>query len=227
VDVQQGHVVVVVRAFRDGGVSRLVWAGTRQNLADVYSYSVENGIPPQCVFVDCSYNRGEVERECLRYGWHPIEGDERPRFTLPDAVVDPDTRKPVRVQAPWTYKRIDPFRGTSGEGRQIVRSFVWSNPTYMERFYFYTLRGIGPTWEIPLDIQEVVPDYLPQVMAYERTSNVDEHGAVAYKWVFRGRRHDYADCELMQLAAADICSITRTETVKVEPRVTADAESRH
>jgi hypothetical protein len=59
-------------------------------------------------------------------------------------------------------------------------------------------------------------------MAYERTSKVDERGAVTYQWVFRGRRHDFADAELMMLAAADICSITRTETVKVEPKATAD-----
>lgn len=216
IDVQQGYLKCVLRAYRKGPRSRLVWAGEVHTYADAYDLCVKYDVKPGAVFVDCSFERGTVERECLRYGWNPIEGDERALFALPEPVMDPTTRKLVRVKAPWTYKRIDPYRGTGQEGRQHIRSFVWSNPTYMERFYFYVLKGLAAEWEIPLDIDQAVPTYIPEVMAYERVADTDEAGAVAYRWLFRGRRHDYADCELMQLAAADICNISRTEIVSRE-----------
>lgn len=218
VDVQQGFFVFVIRTYRDGGISRMIQCGHVNTWADLYQLTVDHAIKHQCVFVDSSFRRPEVERECLRYGWNPLEGDEHELFTLPDMVLDPDTKKPVRVRSPWTYKRVDPNRGKTDEGRHFLRAFVWSNPAYMERFYFYTLKGLAQLWEIPFDVPEV---YVEEVMAYERVAEIDAKGVTTYTWTFRQKRHDYADCELMQLAAADICNITKAVQIKMETTATS------
>lgn len=214
VDVQSGYLVYVIRQYKSGGVSRLVEAGKARDYSDLYAVQVRHNIRPQCVFIDPSYERARVEKECLRYKWNPLEGDEHEEFVQPDPVKDPATGKLVKVRSPWSYVRIDPFRGTGDEGRTLMKRFLWSNPAYMDKLYFYVLRGLTQQWEIPFDVAQ---EYIDQVMAYERETTQNPDGVVSYKWVHKGRRHDFADCELMQLAAADICYITRAETVTAEP----------
>lgn len=206
VDVQSGHLIVVMRQYRKGGASRLIHAGRLGDFDQLAKFQQEHKVQPQCVFIDRSYLPRDVDRACLRWRYHPMMGDEAEEFTI--VRKEPGADKASSIKSPWKPVRYDPHEGTGEQGKTELRRFHWSNPHYMESLYFYRMAGAEPLWEIPLDVPD---EYVKQIMAYERESIQDADGVVTYSWVHHGRRRDYADCELMQLAAADICYITQSQ----------------
>lgn len=206
IDVQSGYFVLTHHQFRPGGDTRLVRPFKALSWEECRDYQVAQGVKDMGVFVDCSWTRTknapsapDVFANCLKYNWTPIAGDDASDFTL--QVRNSKSNETVSVKSPWGISYRDPQIGMLGAGKSLLQVYVWSKPHYREKLFVYALKGKGAMWEVPDDLS---PEYVDQMQNVERVLLPD--GTI--EWREKGR-HDYPDCELMQMAAADIRQITR------------------
>jgi len=207
VDVQNAYLVYVLRQWKKGGASRLIDCGRLLEFEDLRTYQQDNKVRSQCVFIDYPHRNKEVSKACLRFGWNPMIGDDAAEYT--QNYYDQKENKQVAVKVPWKPVEYDPHEGTTQAGRMTLRRFTWSNPHYMDQLYFWVLKGKWHAWELPANAPR---EYYEQLMNYECIDHIDPNGSTWKEWKSTGR-HDFADCCLMQLAAADICYITKGQRI--------------
>jgi hypothetical protein len=216
VDVQQDFLVIVLREWEWGGSgsSRLIFAGTLLGFGELREFQTQNGLKAKLTFIDCAYYRRqkEVFKFCLQYGSHPILGSDAKEF-VQSFRTDETTKERQAVKTFWKEDTIDPEEGRSQQGRLFLKRFSWSNTHYKNLFCFYVLKGKAGRWTLPMDIAEKCPEYLRQLPGHRRITHTSPDGIVSYEWADE-KPNDYADCELMQLAAADICAVTKSTSEK-------------
>lgn len=209
-DYQKDHVVYVIRQWKKGGASRLIDCGKVLDFHELDEKAQEFGVPQRAVFIDVSFRPGDVVRACAEHGevkiargqrnwvgWCPMMGDDKDEFSVPG----PDGKS---IRQHWKRVNIDPGQGTLAEGKLMLPRWHWSNPHYKDRLYLYVMTGQLLDWKLPRDIPE---EYLKQLTCTERMEDLDAQGqVVGHHWLEKGR-HDFADCELEQLAVADIAGL--------------------
>ena len=214
VDYQHGYIVYVFRQWRKDGSSRLIKAGKMLSFDDLRAFHTENGVQDRAVWIDCAHKPGQVLPWCARYGrwipgrhgadpvwdgWTPLLGDDAKEFH--------QSKGGHSIKTHWKKTVIDPGMGTTDQGTRRVPRYSWSNPYFKDQLYLYQVRGLGTLWEIPKDIGA---DYVKQIQATDRRQITDAAGNIkGYRWHERGR-HDYGDCELMQLVVAGIAGIGKS-----------------
>jgi phage terminase large subunit GpA-like protein len=191
VDVQKDYLRYVVRAFADGGRSRLIDYGTLKNFDDLKGKIAELHVDPDNVILDAAHKTPDVYKAVIDsgYTWKPFWGDDRVYFTLKG------------VKSVWTVNTVDPFIGTRYEGRaQPIRLFHWSNPSIKDTLMMM-MQGKSSQWEIP---KHVGQDYVLEVTAEYRQEVVDLRGQIRYKYARKRKENHAFDCECMILTAAII-----------------------
>lgn len=211
VDVQEAHLKFVNRHWKPGGESRLIEAGSLASFDDLRAYQLAHDVRDACVWIDSAYETRKTQKACSRFGrwvkgatgnvwigWAPMLGHDAKEFSLPIG-----SGKTIKTF--WKRAVVDPGMGQSDQGARLVPRYSWSNPHYKELLYDTIIPGQGVPWWLPKNIGD---EYVSEVLGIEKQVEVDTDGAIHIKWV-DVRRHDFADCELMQLVAADIFNITR------------------
>jgi len=66
IDVQKGHLWAVVRSWKIGGASRLLWEGRLETWDNARYLRDRFNVENRCVFVDCGYMQEEVAEQCFR-----------------------------------------------------------------------------------------------------------------------------------------------------------------
>lgn len=195
------------------GEKRLIKRGQFLSFDELREFQKLQKIKDRGVGGDVSHKPQDVYRECLKYGqwiqgrdregrpvpiwsgWLPLAGDEAEEFT--------QTREGVSFKTYWKAVVLDVNIGKPGQPKYIHR-FSWSGPHYKNELYFQRIKGTGPVWEIPKNIEH---DYIKQMQSVERREMRDAEGNLkGYEWHESGR-HDDSDCEQMQLVMADINDI--------------------
>jgi|GEM_PF-1665103 len=202
-DKQMGHVKFVVRQWQPGGASRLILCGQTPDFETLRKDQEKLAIKDKCVWGDCAYEPDKVFSACHSYGWIPMLGSDRDEFQ--NKVWNEQEKKFDHVKAYW---KADTFRTRYG----LIKRFVWANNHYMDQLYLFLIPGgltnvnvdnekrhLAPLWEIPSNKPY---DYVSELSAVERVKETDADGTVTYRWRWTGR-HDFADCELMQIVVAD------------------------
>jgi phage terminase large subunit GpA-like protein len=188
-DIQKDHMFYVCRAFGQNGTSRLIDCGRISWFDDLRQKIKDLKVDDDDVAIDSGYLATQVYNEVTKsgYAWKPMKGDELENF-----MVD-------KVRQIWKDSLIDPALGTTMQGRvRPIRLFHFSNPSIKDLLNEY-MHGVGPTWEIPENIQG---DYLAQMHAEHREEAVDSYGKIKYRWVNKPRRpNHYFDCECMLVVA--------------------------
>jgi hypothetical protein len=217
-DLQMGFVVYNYSIFNQGGEKRTVDVGRLATFDEVREYQKAKKVKDRGVGIDCAHRPQHVFEECLKYGnwipdpnggkdhvwngWVPLLGDDAEEFV--HYVLDKDKNK-VAIRTHFKPVLVNANEGRSGKQRPIHRYF-WSGPHYKFELYFRRIKGEGLPWWIPKNIGN---EYLKQMQATERIEVRDAEGkTTGYLWKENGR-HDDSDCELMQLALADINGITK------------------
>jgi hypothetical protein len=201
VDVQHGYLVYVIREWKMNYGSRMLECGKLLDAQELSAKQREFGIRPEGVWVDSGYRTADVLAWCVQYGWYPMLGDDAKEFT--QIRENPKTLKMEGMRVFWKMTEVDPGMGKPEQGRMTVPRYSWSNHHYKDQLYLYNIPQMLGIWEIPTDAP---PDYLHQMSVTERIEIVDLKGVVSYEWKERGR-HDFADCELMQLVVSDIGNV--------------------
>ncbi len=209
-DVQFGFWVYVLRQWQPGGASRLIECGTVTDAESLRLLQLKWLVKDKCVWGDCAYDNMKVFRACQSYGWIAMLGSDEEEFAR--KVWNERTRKWELVKTFWKLTQLDPATGQKLAGRSQITRFSWCNDHYLDLLYLYLIPGESlaprpsslaparaPLWEIPNNASH---DYIAQLSAIERVKEVDADGAVTWRWRWTGR-HDFADCEQMQIVVAD------------------------
>jgi hypothetical protein len=219
VDMQQGYLYYILRQIvidteARNINSRMIEAGTLLHFDDLRMFQQSREVQNCWVFIDAAYKPDDVKRACHKHGawtgdrrnpiwngWNPIRGHKADDFSV--------STHGVRIRQNW---RMDLEKTT--EGREVPIYSI-SKSKYRSRLFVTNIRtradqvknaadpdAIPPHW---WDVAANAPDdYFAQMQNVKRAPVLDGSGQITgHEWKETGR-HDYPDCEQMQLAALDI-----------------------
>ena len=185
VDRQRDHRWAIVRAWKQTGESRLLWAGKLLMSEDVEQLRVRMKVPKDYVFQDAQYETGQVYDECVRYGWVAFHGSQEDGFTH-----FPPNRPAVK-------KFFSPIKRAQAPCGGQARYIFWSNEKVKDVLAILRA-GRGPAWETPDDASA---DYRHQIASEIKRDVVSKTTkAVRATWVRVRKDNHLWDCEAMAVA---------------------------
>jgi hypothetical protein len=210
VDVQEKgsrHMWVVIRAWAQDGVSRLVWAGRCNSWTEVKDIRKLYEVNPGHVAVDCRYVMKEVQEVCGLNGWIWLmaDGGKHKDFVH-------EGPGGTRVTKPFSPPKFpDVFRGTKRQGTLFPKGFHFSEDWAVEALHNRII-GQGTRWELPHDIETLkFPgtytkecSYMEQLQSWVRAEETDKKtNEVVQFWkqIFKDD-HIHADEEMQLVMAA-------------------------
>lgn len=201
VDRQIDHHWYVVREFAPGGHSRLVAWGRCDTTDELEDIRDANKVNKDCVGIDSGYEPSIVYRECSRFGWFAIRGEDKESWPVRD-------KEGRRYEVPYKVIQRDPFVGTSKQGSKKVSELHWSNPTIKDVLANLRKSETSPVrWEIPEDlvIGDEGEEYWRHLDGEYKDRDFNRNtGAVKYVWKKRSRHwpNHLLDCEAMMIVVA-------------------------
>ena len=219
VDMQQGYMFYILRQIvidteARAIESRQIQVGSLLHFDDLRIYQQSRDVENCWVFIDAAYKPDDVKRECRKHGawsgarntpvwngWNPVRGHKAESFSV--------SYGGTRLKQDW---RMDIEKTNQGHEIPI---FSFSKDTYRRRLFLTTIRARAAEIKNAGDADEMPPhwwtvatdapdDYFEQMQNVKRVPILDGAGQIAgHEWKETGR-HDYPDCEQMQIAALDI-----------------------
>jgi phage terminase large subunit GpA-like protein len=184
VDVQREGFFCLVRAWAEGGDSRLVKWRYVQTWEDVVSMGKTLEVHPALTYVDCGDQFDDVIRQCGINKWTALRGDQRYEFTW--MIETSKGRKPVgKVYSPRRLVNV-------GTGPVSVHHF--SNLALKDQLS--RMRKIGKH-TVASDAGQ---DYIDQMESEVRTKS-PATGKPEWKRIGKRANHLW-DCEVMQFVPA-------------------------
>lgn len=194
-DRQLDHFHVVCRAFNSRGGSKLVYESEGQKVPTVEAVrdlQLRLGVVDRLTFMDAQYDTPTAYRDCAKYGWTALHGDDSKWFSHHKKVAG-KMRSIKRFFSPFA-------KASTVEGPVVyVR---WSN-LQVKDVLANLVKGKGVDWEIPEDASttyiesitesEYKREYAPGKWRWEPTSGV------------KGKNNHFWDCECMVIVAAMLC----------------------
>ncbi len=186
------HFFGTIRAWMQGGRSRLLHEGRFASYEHIREVAEEWGVTPDNVLFDAAHYSTEIYGQVLASGnrWKAFRGDKAEYFV----VRNGEDRERRIVQT----SLVDPGQGTSNQGQfGSIPLFLFSRPSTID-LLDAMISGLVPGWEIH---EEASEEYRRQVVAYYRHTSHDKHGQEVQEWRSKGADH-FADSERIQIAAA-------------------------
>lgn len=191
------HFYWSIRAFANGGASRLLSFGKAWSVEELRSTMTEWAVPSQNVLIDSGHFTSEVYNYIMEsgilpngdYAWKAMKGDKAKHYII-------DGR-----QYPFTWSFVDPFMGTARQNSvRPIRQILFSKSSLLDRMEFF-MRGQGPKWAIPSGADNL-HEYKMQNCAYERQEQTDAKGVVSVEWIQKRPDDHWGSCERMLLVGA-------------------------
>lgn len=187
VDVGKDHYWAVVRAWKQGGGSRLLYEGYVPSDASLRELQDRYHIEASHVFIDTGFDSGRIYDLCAEFGWTGIRGDKAKSYR--------HTRKRGQtVERPFSV-----IQRTRAPGGGIAR-YVMVSADSCKNVLHRLRHGHGAPWEVPADIS---PAYRNQIDSEKRRTFTNRRtGQEDEQWVKIRRANHLFDCENYQVAAA-------------------------
>jgi hypothetical protein len=194
VDVQKGHFWAVVRAWKLGGASRLLWEGRVETWESLRYLQDRYHIENRCVFVDSRYDKDAVAKACIvqRQGhtappWNMLLGEDSEGY-----MIKVHTRRILRVFSSYVS-------GQTADGLPY-RSIKFSNALAKNKLA--ALMGTDH-FGVPVDASR---SYHAQMQS-ERKVEV-KPGRWRWEPVKKSHSNNHLwDAEVMQVVAASIYKV--------------------
>jgi hypothetical protein len=193
-DVQQGHFWVVIRAWKVGGDSRLLWEGRLETWENIRYLQERYGIENRFVFIDCGYKPEEVAKQCFAAAkpgdtnrWNMLRGEDA-RDGYMKVVGEKKFR---RLFSDYTNAQT-----SAGLAYKFIR---FSNLLAKDKLSALMASG---TFGVPTDASK-------NYHAHMQSEQKREISPGVWRWVpvKTGRPNHLWDCEDMQVVAACICKV--------------------
>jgi hypothetical protein len=213
-DVQQGHLIYVMRAYRQDGECRLLDAGKTLDFDSLAEIAAKHGVKPGMVGIDSAHRTAVVLAACAKRGqwrrgpdgeywdgWMPMLGDDAREFSR--------SSEGRTIKSYHKLVEVDANIGMGGRPMPVER-VSWCGDHYKDMLYRQILRGIISGWTVPRHSERIAGgEYVKQMLSTEWREVRDAEGVVVGGGFHEIGRHDYGDCESMQLVMADLFHIAR------------------
>jgi hypothetical protein len=198
IDRQLKHWWVTIRAWREGGTSRLLLFKMALSEEELRATQLAYQVEDRFVFADSAYDTTEVYSQCARHGWFAILGTNESAFQHPKL----DLRRRVIGQEYKLYSRIRDIAVGPTKCRLILLA-----SERLKDITSYLRDGKSLLWEVPGDVPEL---YLKQINGESKRETVEPKTKRAvFRWVQIKDNHAW-DCEYYQTAAALMVGILQT-----------------
>lgn len=213
-DRQRQELKYVIRQWMPGGRSRLVTCGAVPHYDDLRALQLKWRIPSNTIHGQKGRANGHVygddggklttefRQACVRYGWIPLKGDHYKHYT---SYVDMDDGTKKAVYSGWRATEFDLGIGKMAQTNATIAAWMFSSFWFKEKLYCNFLKGVGPVWEIPIDI----PDQYVKELSADSLEEKKAADGSTETYFAENDVNDFGDCEVMQLVVADIAGITR------------------
>jgi hypothetical protein len=158
IDRQQGmagdvpHRWVEVRSFLANGSSRQLYFGRLNTKEACRDTQLLFGVPDRAVWQDGNYERHEVFKESVEYGWLTVFGQEQNSWSH---VVPGPAAEPIKVSLPYSQIQVQEVAGPAARANYMLFS-----EGYFADIAAALVGGRGVPWEWPIDVS---PEYLAQL----------------------------------------------------------------
>jgi hypothetical protein len=195
VDVQKHHLWALVREWKQGPESRLVWTGKIMTWDELRQRQVEHGVEDRFTFVDSSHFTELVYGQCCRFNWNALKGEK-----ASGGFVEEGDGVSLRVPVSASNQSGRPARlpvDARVTACDLLR--VSEEMTSESLHLFRTGRAGG--WTIP---RNAPAEYMEQMASrVRRTRQHKLTGQTIWEWVTVGKCGEHLwDCERYQVAAA-------------------------
>ena len=154
IDRQQGsgadlpHRWVEIRAWKANGDSRQLWFGRLETKEACRDLQKKYLVPDRCVWQDIAFERHEVFKECVEYGWMGVRGADATSWV--HLMRNPaDAKNPLRVHLPYS-----PIQQAQVGGEKQLAHYLLTHGDYFMDILANLLAGRGVRWELPDDVGE-------------------------------------------------------------------------
>ncbi len=221
VDVQDRegrHFWVVIRAWGEGGASRLVHACRAESWDHVERIQNEFGVKDRRVAVDARHATQEVKEKCAQKDWHYMIAD---MTRLEYDWLGPGN---VRVKRPYKRTSWSDTRIKAGEQRQYAHGIIFSK-TWVRQVLANRIGGQGTEWGLPSDVNNLVfrgtakieSSYMGQLNSWvEKEKENKQTGKKEKLWVQINTDDHLRACEEIQLVLAAISGFFPSELKHAE-----------
>jgi hypothetical protein len=160
------HRWVEVRAFKPNGDSRQLWFGRLETKEACRDLQQKLGIIDRCVWQDARFEKHEVFKECVEYGWIAVMGSQQNSWTH-------YTNNPGQPETKVTLPYSPIQRSVLGPKQDAY--YLFFNEEYMSDILHNLISGRGARFEMPDDVSSEYIDHLKAEHKLEKRPGV-------YKW---------------------------------------------
>ena len=217
------HRWVEIRAYRHDGSSRQVYFGRVNTKEGCRAIQQQYKVPDRCVWQDARYEKHEVFKECIEYGWIAIFGS--PQNSWAHYTKTSRDSDPVKVTLPYSPIQMAEVPGAS---RRVA--YIHFNEDYFSDILANLIGGKAAGWDHPDDWSQQHQEHLlnkqkiekrPGVFNWETVKSLPDHG-------FDTSKMQVVFAVMMKLLTAGSAALagdlTRTTPVPVaQPRRSPDA----
>lgn len=191
IDAGGDHFWVAVRAWANGGDSRLLYFAYVPTEDAIEKIRIQYGVEPHFTFLDFGWESERMAAIAIKYGWQGIKGDGNRKSGWEwEIKAGPNSgQKEMRL-----YNRPHFEKAKNGG-----RAKAWTIATEPLQYILQRLiHGEGASWQRHDDAP---PSYLKHLNGERLLTELDSRGRPVPKWTRVGANHG-RDCEIYQLAAA-------------------------
>lgn len=202
IDAGGDHYWMSIRAWANGGDSKLLFFGYIPTEEEVDSIRARYGVEPSKTFIDVGFEQERIAGLINKYGWQGLKGDGKRRNGW-EWMITQGSKKGLREMRLYSKRWVAPDKEKKG-------AICWHMATTPLQYILERLiRGEGASWE---KYDDTPPSYLKQLNGERLTKTKDAQGHAIEKWKRVGANHA-RDTEIMQLCAALMFRVFSTEIV--------------
>jgi hypothetical protein len=205
IDVQKGHFWAVVRAWKLGGDSRLIWEGKLETWENIVHTQDRLEVQNRCVFIDCGYLPDEVAKMRALNRKKVGEGQNgEPVWEMWNMLMGEDSQGyPVKVRQSTMWRNYSNWVNRQSQERIPYRYSKFSNLRAKDQLAAL-MSGKGAGFGVPVDHSK---SYAKQMQNEQKK----EVSPGKWRWVpvtAKANNHLW-DCEVMGIVAACIYKVLR------------------
>lgn len=191
IDAGGDHFWMCVRAWSEGGASKLLYFGYVPGHAECDAIREKYGVLPQYTFLDVGFEQEYMAGIIVEHGWQGFKGDGNRRNGW-EWIIANGPKKGQREMRLYSKRWF--AKSKTGQ-----RAQVWSLATEPLQYILQRLiEGQGAEW---LRYDDAPPTYEKHLNGERLIITKDIRGKDVHKWTRFGANHA-RDCEVYQVAAA-------------------------
>ena len=185
------HFWGAIRAWANGGSSKLLWFGYIATEQQAEELRKKYGVEPRCTFLDIGFEQERMAEIIARYGWRGVKGDgnRKSGWDWEIKLGPKKGSKEVRLYSKRWFAKAK-------SGARAECYHVATEP--LQHILQRLINGEGAEW---LAYDDAPPTYQKQSNGERLVTTADARGREVKKWDRFGANHG-RDCELYALASA-------------------------